>query len=815
MALADEGRIIPQPIEKEMKTSYLDYAMSVIVSRALPDVRDGLKPVQRRILYGMLEAGLRPDRPYRKSAAVVGDVMKKFHPHGDVPIYEALVRMAQPWAFRYPLVDGQGNFGSIDGDAAGAMRYTECRLTPIAMELLADIDKATVDFVPNYDQYEEEPVVLPAKVPHLLMNGAAGIAVGMASNIPPHNLGELVDALMAMIADPDLDNEGIMKIVKGPDFPTGGFILGRDGIKAAYETGRGSIIVRAKAEIEEMRGGRVAIIVTEIPFLVNKSALIERIADLVRNKKLNGISDLRDESDRRGMRVVIELKRDANPQIVRNQLFKHTQMQTTFGANMLALVNGVPRTLKLKDMLEQYLKHRQTVVIRRTKFELARAEERAHILEGLKVALKNIDDVIALIRKSKDVPAAREGLMTRFKMSEKQADAILEMRLQRLTALEREKIDEEYKVLVKDIARYKEMLGDATSPRPKLIMAAIKNELLEMKEKYGDPRRTKITSKEVEEFEAEDLIPDADVVISLTRNNYIKRQPLETYRLQRRGTRGVIGMGTKEEDLVEQVLTTTNHAFLLFFTDRGKVYRMKAHEVPEAGRTARGSAVVNLLAMAQGERVNAIIPLRSFEDEGSVLLATRRGVVKRTGLMEFINAKRAGIFAITLERDDRLVGAKLIKKDTEIILATRSGKAMRFKATAVREMGRAARGVTGIRLRGDDEVIGAADVSEGGTLLSVTELGFGKRTPMGQYPTKGRGGMGVINLKVTKKTGPVVGVRAVADDDELLIVTEGGVFNRIPVAQISVHGRGAQGVRIQRLEENDKIAATARIETKE
>ena len=683
------------------------------------------------------------------------------------------------------------------------------------MELLADIDKATVDFVPNYDQYEQEPVGLPAKVPHLLMNGAAGIAVGMASNIPPHNLGELVDALVAMIGDPDLDNEEIMKIVKGPDFPTGGTILGRDGIKAAHATGRGSIIVRAKAEIEEMRGGRVAIIVTEIPFLVNKSALIERIADLVRNKKLNGISDLRDESDRRGMRVVIELKRDANPQIVRNQLFKHTQMQATFGANMLALVDGVPRTLKLKDMLEQYLKHRRTVVIRRTKFELARAEDRAHILEGLKVALKNLDEVIALIRKSKDVPMARDGLMTHFKLSEKQADAILEMRLQRLTALEREKIDEEYKALVKDIARYKEMLGDATSPRPKLIMAVIKDELLEMKEKYGDPRRTKITSKEVEEFEAEDLIPDADVVISLTRNNYIKRQPLETYRLQRRGTRGVIGMGTKEEDLVEQVLTTTNHAFLLFFTDRGKVYRMKAHEVPEAGRTARGSAVVNLLAMAQGERVNAIIPLRSFEDEGSVLLSTRRGIVKRTGLMEFINAKRAGIFAITLERDDRLVGAKLIKKDTEIILATRSGKAMRFKATAVREMGRAARGVTGIRLRGEDEVIGAADVSEGGALLSVTELGFGKRTPMGQYPTKGRGGMGVINLKVIKKTGPVVGVRAVADDDELLLVTEGGVFNRIPVAQISVQGRGSQGVRLLRLEENDKIAATARIETKE
>ncbi|MBI2246685.1 MAG: DNA gyrase subunit A, partial [Armatimonadetes bacterium] len=612
-----------------------------------------------------------------------------------------------------------------------------------------------------------------------------------------------------------LDPDEMMKIVKGPDFPTGGTILGRDGIKAAYTTGRGSILVRAKAEIEEMRGGRTAIIVSEIPFQVNKSALIARIAELVRNKKMGGVSDLRDESDRRGMRIVIELKRDANPQIVRNQLFKHTQMQTTFGANMLALVDGVPKTLQLKDLLGQYLKHRRTVVIRRTKFELARAEERAHILEGLKVALKNLDEVIALIRKSKDVPAAREGLMKRFTLSEKQADAILEMRLQRLTTLEREKIDEEYKQLLKDIARLKEMLGDAPSPRPKLIMAAIKDELLEMKEKYGDARRTKITNREAEEFEAEDLIPDADVVISLTLNNYIKRQPLETYRLQRRGTRGVIGMGTKEEDLVQQVLTTTNHAFLLFFTDRGKVYRMKSHEVPEAGRTARGAAIVNLLAMAQGERVNAIIALRSFEDEGSVLMVTRRGIAKRTGLMEFINAKRAGIFAINLERDDKLVGAKLIRKDTEVILATKHGKALRFKAAQAREMGRAARGVAGIRLRGDDEVVGAADAKEGRTLLTVTELGYGKRSPMGQYPTKGRGGMGVINLKVTKKTGPVVGVRAVDDADELLVVTTGGVFNRIPVSQISVHGRAAQGVRLMRLEENDKIAATARIETKE
>ncbi|HEY3249375.1 MAG TPA: DNA gyrase subunit A [bacterium] len=815
MALADESRIIPQPIEQEMRTSYLDYAMSVIVSRALPDVHDGLKPVQRRILYAMYEAGLRPDRPFRKSAAVVGDVMKKYHPHGDAPIYESLVRMAQPWSFRYPLVDGQGNFGSVDGDPPAAMRYSEARLTAIAMELLADIDKETVDLIPNYDEYEKEPVVLPAKLPNLLMNGASGIAVGMASNIPPHNLSELVDGLVTLIDDKDTDAEALMKIIKGPDFPTGGIILGRDGIKEAYSTGRGSIMVRAKAEIEEMRGGRTALIVTEIPFQVNKAALISRIAELVHNKKLNGISDLRDESDRKGMRIVIELRRDANPQILRNQLFKHTQMQTTFGANMLALVDGVPKTLKLREMLDQYLRHRRDVIIRRTKFELAKAEARAHILEGYKIALKFLDEVIALIRKSKDVPTARTGLMKRFTLSELQADAILELRLQRLTALEREKIDEEYKQLVKDIARFKEMLRDATSPRPKLIMSAVRAELLEMKEKYGDARRTKITGKEAEEFEAEDLIPDADVVISLTHNNYIKRQPLETYRLQKRGTRGVQGMATKEEDILQQVLTTTNHAFLLFFTDRGKVYRMKAHEVPEAGRTARGTAVVNLLAMAQGERVNAVIPIRSFEDEGSIFMATRRGVVKRTGLMEFINAKRAGIFAITLGRDDSLVDVRLMAKDTEIVLATKFGKALRVRAGQVREMGRGARGVAGIRVRADDELIGVAAAGEGTTLLTVTDLGYGKRTPMGQYPVKSRGGMGVINIKVTKKTGPVVSVRAVDEDDEILVVTTAGVFNRMSAAQISVHGRQAQGVRVQRLEANDRIAAVARIPAKD
>src|SRR3990172_5188896 len=814
MALSDESRIVPQPIEKEMRTSYLDYAMSVIVSRALPDVRDGLKPVQRRILYAMREGGLGRECAHRKCAAVVGDVLKKYHPHGDAPVYEALVRMAKAWSFRYPLVDGQGNFGSIDGDPPAAMRYTEARLSALAMELLADIEKNTVDLIPNYDEYEREPVVLPSKVPHLLMNGASGIAVGMASNIPPHNLGELVDALVALIDDGDTSAEALMKIVKGPDFPTGGQILGRDGIKAAYTTGRGSITVRAKAEIEEMRGGRTAIIVTEIPFQVNKSALIARVAEQVRNRKLNGVSDLRDESDRRGMRVVIELRRDANPQIVRNQLFKHTQLQTTFGANMLALVDGVPRTLGLRDMLVPYLNHRRNVVIRRTKFELTRAEERAHILEGYKIALKFLDEVIALIRRSKDSAAARVGLIKEFKLSERQAEAILELQLRRLSQLECEKIEDEYKQLVKDIARYKEALRHATSPRPRLIMAAIRAELLEMKQKYGDARRTRITSKEAEEFEAEDLIPDADVVISLSHHNYIKRQPLETYRLQRRGTRGVQGMSTKEEDYVEQVLATTNHAFLLIFSDRGKVYRMKAHEVPESSRTARGTALVNLLALAQGERINAIIALRSFEDEGSVFMATRRGVVKRTGLMEFINAKRAGIFAITLDRDDALVDVKLMTKDVEIILATKLGKALRFKAGQVREMGRGARGVAGIRVRGDDEVVGVADAHEGATLLSVTELGYGKRTPLGQYQTKGRGGMGVINVKVTKKTGPVVSVRAVDGDDEILVVTTNGVFNRMAAGQISVHGRQAQGVHVQKLGANERIAAVARIPAK-
>src|SRR3972149_6391351 len=739
--MALEERIISQAIETEMKTSYLDYAMSVIVSRALPDVRDGLKPVQRRILYGMSELGVRPDSPHKKSARIVGDVMGRYHPHGDVPIYESLVRMAQGWSFRYPLIDPQGNFGSVDGDPAGAMRYTEARLSRLAMELLADTEKDPVDRVPNYDEYEREPVMLPSKVPHLLMNGASGIAVGMATNIPPHNLGELVDGLVALIAAPELPVEDLLKIVKGPDFPTGGLILGRDGIKQAYTTGRGSMTVRAKVEIEELRGGKTAIIVTELPFMVNKAALIQRIADLVRQRKLNGVTDLRDESDRRGMRIVMELRRDVNPQIVRNQLFKHTQLQTTFGAIMLALVDGVPKVLTLRALLEHYLAHRRVVVIRRTRFDLAKAEQRAHILEGLKTALKFLDEVIALIRRAKDVDAARTGLMKQFKLSEVQANAILDLRLQRLTPPERE----------------------------------------------------------AETFEAEDLIPDVDVVITLTRNNYVKRLLLESYRLQRRGGKGVVGATPKEEDVVQHLIVTTNHAFLLFFTNKGKVYRIKAHEVPEAGRTARGLALVNLITVAQGGHVTAIIPLRWFEEYGFLFMATRRGYVKKTGLMECISAKRAGIFAITFEGAGELVGVRFIQADTEVVLATRVGRAIRFQAGQVREMGRTARGVKGIRARSGDGVVGLADTREGEALLTLTEHGFGKRTRFAQYPLKHRGGMGVINLKVTARTGRVAAVRPVNADDEILLISSRGEGLRTPVKDIPLMGRAGQGGHVTKL----------------
>jgi DNA gyrase subunit A len=807
--MATEEKIIGQPIDQEMRTSYLDYAMSVIVSRALPDVRDGLKPVQRRILYGAFEMGLGPDRPYKKCARLVGDVMGRYHPHGDVPVYEALVRMAQNFSFRYPLIDGQGNFGSVDGDPPGAMRYTETRLSRMAMELLADLDKETVAFSPNFDQTMQEPVVLPSRVPNLLMNGAAGIAVGMATNIPPQNLGELVDALAALIEDPDLAPEDLIKIVKGPDFPTGGQILGRDGIRAAYLEGRGSITVRAKTAFEELRGGRMAVIVTELPYMVNKASLVERIAELVRQKKLDGVSDLRDESDRRGMRVVIELRRDTNPQIVQNQLFKHTQMQTTFGAIMLALVDGVPRVLTLKQMLSHYLAHRKVVVTRRIEFELRKAKARAHILEGLKIAVKSLDEVIALIRKAKDIPAARTGLMSKFKLSEAQADAILEMRLQRLTQLEREKLDQEYKDLIKAIASYEDVLRDERK-----VLDIIKTELSEVKGRFGDPRRTRITGKDVE-LEEEDLIPDADIVITLTHNGYIKRLLLDTYRRQSRGGRGVMGMETKEEDYVEHVSVTTNHAFLLFFTNRGKVYRIKAYEVPEAGRTAKGTSLVNLFSFAQGERANAIIPIRSFEDPGALFFATARGGVKKTGLMEFLNAKRGGIAAIALDKGDELIGVRLTDGKQEMVLASRLGQAIRFKEAAVREMGRAARGVRGMRLRKEDAVVGMAQSGEGKDLLVVTELGFGKRTPLSQYRLQSRGGSGVKNARLSAKTGSVVAVRAVRDEDEVLVITARGIVSRLHVKEISRQGRAAQGVRLKRLDAGDRVSAIAPIVARE
>lgn len=803
--MAVEPKIIPQPIDREMRTSYLDYAMSVIVSRALPDVRDGLKPVQRRILYGAHEMGLGPDRPYRKCARLVGDVMGRYHPHGDVPVYEALVRMAQDFSFRYPLIDGQGNFGSVDGDPPGAMRYTEARLSRMAMELLADLDKETVDFAPNFDQSLKEPVVLPSRVPNLLMNGASGIAVGMATNVPPHNLGEIVDALVALIDNPDLADEDLLRLVKGPDFPTGGLILGRDGIRAAYLQGRGSIVVRAKTAFEELRGGRLAIIITEIPYMVNKAALVERIAELVRDKKLVGISDLRDESDRRGMRIVVELRRDVNPQIVLNQLFKHTQMQTTFGAIMLALVDGVPRILTLRQMLQHYLEHRKAVVTRRTDYELRKARARAHILEGLKVALKHLEEVIALIRRAEDVPTARIGLMRTFSLSEVQADAILEMRLQRLTQLERDKLDQEYKELIKAIGYYEDILRDERK-----VMGLIKQELLEVKDRYGDPRRTRITGKDAE-LEEEDLVPDAPVVITLTRNGYIKRLPLETYRRQSRGGRGVIGMETKDEDYVELATVTTNHAFLLFFSNKGKVYRLKAYEVPEAGRTARGTSIVNLIGVAQGERVNAIIPIRSFEDAGYLVFATARGLVKKTELMEFLNARRAGIAAITLDRGDELVGVHLTDGRQDIVLVSRGGRAIRFKESAVRKMGRSAKGVIGMRLRRDDTVVGMTQGDDNADLLLVTELGMGKRTPLSYYRITRRGGAGVRTARLTAKTGLVAAVRAVRNGEEVLIITARGIVSRLSVNDISRQGRTAQGVRLKRIDEGDRVSAIAPI----
>jgi len=788
-----------------MRTSYINYAMSVIVERALPDVRDGLKPVQRRILYGMYELGTRYDRPHKKSARIVGEVMGKYHPHGDSAIYDAMVRMAQPFSYRAMLVDGHGNFGSVDGDPPAAMRYTEARLSKIAMEMLRDIDKDTVDFIPNFDETLEQPAVLPSRFPNLLVNGAQGIAVGMATNIPPHNLGEVIDGIVAMIDNPDITTKELMKYIKGPDFPTGAVIMGRDGIKEAYETGRGRIRVRAKTQIEEMSGGKSRIVVTEIPYMVNKARLIEKIAELVRDKKIDGVTDLRDESDKTGLRIVIELRRDANPQIVLNRLFKHTQLQDTFGVIMLALVDNEPKILSLREMIRCYLDHQRDVVIRRTRFDLQKAEERAHILEGYRIALDNIDEIIAIIRAARSDQVAREQLMSRFGLTERQAVAILDMQLKRLTGLEREKIEEEYAQLQKTIARLREILGDLH-----LVYEIVKEELLALKAEFADARRTRISRSEGD-FEEEDLIAEEDIVVTVTHRGYIKRLPVDAYRAQRRGGRGITALPTKSEDFVEQLFVASTHSTVLFFTNRGRVYRLRGHEIPEASRSARGTAIINLLNLDPGERIQATIPIAEYSEDLYLVMATRQGVIKKTSLSEFANLRSAGLICISLDEDDELIGVELTDGSKELMLVTRYGQAIRFAETDVRPMGRSARGVKGITLERDDAVVGLGVVTNDREVLVVTENGFGKRTPVEEYRITGRGGKGIKTLNMTLKTGPIVGIRLVQESDEVMIISLEGIMIRIPVSDISRQGRSTQGVTLMRLDAGDKVVAVANI----
>lgn len=808
MAEYTHGKILPVEIEEEMKRSYIDYAMSVIVSRALPDVRDGLKPVHRRILYAMYEGGNTPEKPYRKSARVVGDVLGRYHPHGDVPVYDALVRMAQDFAIRYPLVDGHGNFGSLDGDPPAAMRYTEVRMTRLTMELMADIEKKTVDFQPNFDETMEEPTVLPSRFPNLLVNGSAGIAVGMATNIPPHNLREVIDAVVMMIEKPDVTTKELMLAVKGPDFPTGGLILGREGIKEAYETGRGIVIMRAQARIEVMNNGRSRILVTEIPYQVNKARLIERIAELVRDRKLEGISDLRDESDRDGLRMVIELKREANANVILNQLYKFTQLQESFGIIMLALVDNHPRVLNLRDVIYYYLQHQKEVVTRRTRFDLEKAEARAHILEGLRIALDNIDRIIEIIRGSRTVDVAREGLMQEFGLSEIQAQAILDMRLQRLTGLEREKIEEEYQDLLKTIEYLRAVLANE-----RMLLGVIKKEILDIKAKFGDERRTRIVAS-AETFEAEDLIADEDAVITLTHVGYIKRLPLSTYRSQRRGGRGVTGMNTREEDFVEHLFITTTHHFLLFFSNRGKAYRIKVYEIPEAGRQAKGTALVNLIQLGAGEKITAVIPVRDFA-AGELVFATRSGMVKKTDLQEFENIRKGGLIALDLADGDELISARLIEPKEELILVTRQGQSVRFASREIRLMGRIARGVIGIRLDPGDELVGMETVQPAADLLVVTTNGYGKRTPLSEYRSQSRAGKGIKAIRLTKRNGQVAGIKVVREGNEVMVISAEGVLIRLDVKDISMQGRDAQGVTLMKLDEKDSVVAVARVVNRE
>lgn len=797
-------KIINVEIEKEMKKSYIDYAMSVIVSRALPDVRDGLKPVHRRILYSMDGLGLTPDKPFRKSAYIVGEVMGKYHPHGDASIYDALVRMAQDFSLRYMLVNGHGNFGSVDGDSPAAMRYTEAKMPKLAVEMLADIDKNTVDFMPNYDEKLQEPTVLPAKIPNLLVNGSSGIAVGMATNVPPHNLCEVANAIIRLIDEDNVTDEELMAEIKGPDFPTGAIIVGRDGIRSAYTTGRGKITVRAKTEIEEHGNGRYRIIVTELPYQVNKARLIENIADLVKDKRLDGISDLRDESDREGMRIVIELKRDANPQIVLNQLFKNTQMQDTFGAIMLALVDNKPKILTLRQMLECYIEHRKNVIVRRTQFDLDKALARAHILEGLKIALDFIDEVIAIIRAAYD--DAAERLMKRFNLSEIQANAILEMRLKTLSGLQREKIEEEYNELMKQIERYRAILASE-----KLVCDIVKDELIEVKNKYGDERRTQIIAAEGE-IETEDLIKEETTVVALTHFGYIKRMPVDTYRAQRRGGKGITGIQTREEDFVEQLFITSTHNTIMFFTNKGKMYRMKGYEVPEAGRTAKGTAIVNLLQLDGDEKITAVIPVEAFVDGQYLLMATRNGIIKKTKLMEYNTARKTGLQAITLKEDDELIDVRLTDGERNVVMVTHEGMSITFAESDVKPVGRVSQGVIGIRLDPDDYVVGMEPIyDEKAYLLTITENGFGKRTELSEYRVQTRAGKGVITYKITPKTGKVVGIKVVKDEDDVMLITDKGIIIRLEVPNISVLGRSTQGVTLMKTNDGGKVVSIAKI----
>ena len=803
--LIEDQKLIQHEIHDEMKNSYIDYAMSVIVGRALPDVRDGMKPVHRRILYGMSQLGVTPDKPYKKSARIVGEVMGKYHPHGDSSIYDAMVRMAQDFSTRYMLVDGHGNFGSVDGDGAAAMRYTEARMSAFSLQMIRDIEKDTVDFMPNFDEEEQEPVVLPSRYPNLLVNGSNGIAVGMATSIPPHNLGETIDAACYMIDHEDCTVDDLIKIVKGPDFPTGAIIMGKKDIEEAYRTGQGKVTVRAKTEIEEIKGGRMQIVVTEIPFQVNKARLIEKIAQLVKEKRIDGISDIRDESNREGMRIVIVLKRDANPQITLNKLFKHTQLQDSFSMIMLALVDGVPRILSLYDILFEYLKHQKNVLTRRTKFDLAKAEARAHILEGLRIALDNIDEIIKIIRTSYD--NAKERLMKTFSLSEIQAQAILDMRLARLQGLEREKIENEYAELQKKIAYYKELLADE-----KKLMGVVKDEMMEIRDKWSDKRRTKITAK-ADEFDEADLIEEENVAITLTHLGYIKRIPADTYRTQRRGGKGITGLTTRENDFVKNLIITSTHEYLMFFTSYGKAHKLKAYEIPEATRTAKGTPAVNFLNLMQRERINAMIPIKDFADDKYLIGVTKNGTIKKTALSEFDTNRKGGLIAINLKDGDELVEIKESSGDDKVIIVTKNGKCICFNEEDVRPMGRNAGGVRAIKLEDDDEVVAMNLVHEGQELLVVTEKGFGKRTPIEEYKTQTRGGKGMLTYDKSKfkKTGALIGATTVEDDDDVMLINSDGIIIRINAGEVSRLGRATQGVKIMKVKDEANIISMTKV----